>query len=777
MKSSELPVLLISNGVLLPGADLKIPIKNRNNILTIEKYLTKSTGIQNQVVVAYKLSTEKVYEIATVAYVDKIFGWTFNNVVQYSIHVVGLHRATIQKLSLPTCIISKIEEPSAILEHSQLEILLKSAKYIAENSTNERISFDIYNLMEEKEYGRLTDLCVSQLKQQNDVGYAQLLEYLTILEIDKRVELLEKWTKTRKSLKISAENLNIDDIQTKMSGAKQNLRPRKIPNSKNSIEVLEEKLNAIEFPENVTDRVFSELARLKSLNSSQSEYNILVGWLELVAALPWKTSTIDEIEISKARRYLDESHDAMNDVKQRVLEHLAVCKMNESVRGMILCFTGPPGIGKTSIAKAIAQSMGRKFERISLGGIRDESDIRGHRRTYVAAMPGRIIEALKHAKTDNPVFLLDEIDKLYSGNQGSPSAALLELLDPEQNKEFHDHYLNIPFDVSKIMFIATANDISNIEPALRDRLEIIEMSGYTLKEKTKICQNHLLPRQLSKHCISPDYVNLDQRAIVTMIEEYTMEAGVRQLERNISAICRNVALKLAEALNSDLGADTLPEFELPINISEPQVHQILKTKQAKRIRIVERMSPLQPGTVFGLSVTTNGGRVMPIEASKSEGKGKIVTTGHLGKVLEESILVAKGWLAANSERLNIKSLKDFDVHVHLPAGSINKDGPSAGTGLACSLVSLAMDVPIRSDAAITGEISLTGHVLPIGGVKEKVLAAQRDGLRRVVLPRSNYEEVEKLDSDLKNEIEIVLVDTIEEAIDAMIRKSPVLAKL
>lgn len=775
-ESMELPVILVASGVLLPGANLKIPIKSKLNIQTIEKHLTRGGSVANNyVVIAYKVTADKVYEVGTIAYVEKLFGWTFNSTVHYSLDVVGLHRANIDKLSLPTCHVSKIVDlvgEEREFNHSTIELLVAGAKLLAQNSPTQHFSNEILNLIEDHDYGKLADLCVSQMKTQ---GFMQLLEFLGTKNVEKRIHLCVKWMGERNEN--NTLQLKLPNLLTPSFPNQQKLNKRKIPNTKNLVEQLEEKLNAIEFTDEISDRVFSELHRLKNMNAQQSEYNILMNWLELVASLPWNTSTVDDIEISKARTILADSHEAMDDVKQRVLEHLAVCKMNSSVKGMILCFTGPPGIGKTSIAKAIAQSMGRKFQRVSLGGIRDESDIRGHRRTYVAAMPGRIIEALKHCKTNNPVFLLDEVDKLYSGNQGSPSAALLELLDPEQNSTFHDHYLNMPFDVSKIMFIATANDIERLEPALKDRLEIIEMSGYSLKEKVKICENHLLSRQLSKHCISPDYVNLDRKAIMAMIEEYTMEAGVRQLERNVGAICRHVALRLAEALNSDPGADVLPDMELPIKISEADIHRILKIKHMKNVKIVEKMTPLPAGVCFGLSVTTNGGKVMPIEASKSKGTGKIVTTGHLGKVLNESILVAKGWLGANAERLGLKTLEENDIHVHLPAGSINKDGPSAGTGLACALVSLATGVPLRSDAAVTGEISLTGHVLPIGGVKEKVLAAQREGLRRVVLPKSNEEEYLKIDEDIRREMDVVLADTIEEVIGAMMEKAPVMAKL
>ncbi|CAI2348807.1 unnamed protein product [Caenorhabditis sp. 36 PRJEB53466] len=776
-ESMQLPILVVSSGVLLPGASQRIPIKTAYNIKAIEKHISRASMTNNYVVIGYRMSSDKISNVATIAVVKQTSMWSFNSSsLHYSLDVVGLHRANIDKLSHPTCVVSKIVEPESgvELEHTTVEQLLGGAKLLALNSNSEMFSREIHDLIEEHEYGRLADLCVSQMKT---LTFMQQLEYLGTNEVDKRVEMCEKWMSAAAGEKEENNALQLKLPQNSTAPNQKKFNRKKIPNSKTQVEQLEEKLNAIEFSDEISDRVFSELQRLKAMNSQQSEYNVLMNWLELVASLPWNTSTVEDIEISKARTVLADSHEAMDDVKVRVLEHLAVCKMNNSVKGMILCFTGPPGIGKTSIAKAIAESMGRKFQRVSLGGIRDESDIRGHRRTYVAAMPGRIIEALKNCKSNNPVFLLDEIDKLYAGNNGSPSAALLELLDPEQNSTFHDHYLNLPFDVSKIMFIATANDIERLEPALKDRLEIIEMDGYSMKEKLKICENHLLSRQLSKHCISPDYVKLDRRAIIAMIEEYTMEAGVRQLERNIGAICRHMALRLAEALNSDPGADVLPDMELPIHISEADVHRILKIKHIKRVRIVEKMRPLPPGVCFGLSVTTSGGRVMPIEASKSKGTGKIVTTGRLGKVLNESVLVAKGWLGANAERFGLETFKENDIHVHLPAGAVNKDGPSAGTGLACALVSLAMNVPLRSDAAVTGEISLTGHVLPIGGVKEKVLAAQREGLRRVVLPKSNEEEFLKMDEDIRQEMDVVLADTVEEVIEAMMEKAPVLAKL
>lgn len=759
----EYPVLLLTNGVLLPGARLKLPIRSKNNVSTLEQLEKVRDGLRQSVVIAYRINDDKVYEIATMAYIDQISCWSYNSHVQYSVNVVGCLRVKIEKLNLSMATVKVLNDKNENLTENSTEKLLLCAKKLMENRDN----FSIKNVLKETtSKGLIVDICAAQCKS---ATYLEMLDFLGQLDVEERLKTLIGWV----------ENIAAKQRQTELAvnAMSRNIGGRKKPT--NPVDVLEEKLKGCQFPEEIQDRVHGELERLRGMNQSQTEFNILQNWLEFVAALPWADSPESEIDIKKAKQMLDQSHDSMADVKQRVLEHLAVCKMNSNnMNGMILCFSGPPGIGKTSIAKAIAEAMGRKFQRISLGGIRDESDIRGHRRTYVAAMPGRVLEAFKSAKSNNPVVLLDEVDKLYSGNQGSPSAALLELLDPEQNSSFSDHYLNMPFDVSKAMFIATANDLSTIEPALRDRLEIIEMSGYSVKEKVRIATNHLLERQLIKHGICPDYMKVHPDALRAIVEEYTREAGVRQLERHIAQLCRHVAFRLADALNGEVNADVMPDFQLPVNISLKDVHEILKNSPRIRGSVVDRMSPLKTGVCFGLSVSGFGGQVMPIEASKNEGTGKVLTTGKLGKVLEESVLVAKSWIAANAKRMSLSPLtSDSDIHVHLPEGAVSKDGPSAGCGLVAALASLSADLPLRSDTAITGEISLTGHVLPVGGIKDKVLAAQREGLRRVVLPSANSTDVDKLDADVKSQLDIVFVDTVDQVVHEMLTCNYVLSKL
>ncbi|VDO85749.1 unnamed protein product [Haemonchus placei] len=459
----------------------------------------------------------------------------------------------------------------------------------------------------------------------------------------------------------------------------------------------------------------------------------------------------------------------MEDVKKRVLEYLAVRKLSDSVTGPILCFAGPPGIGKTSIAKAIAQSLGRNFERISLGGIRDESDIRGHRRTYVAAMCGRIIQALKHAGSNNPLILLDEVDKLVR----------------------FESYLNLPFDLSKVLFIATANDLTKIEGPLADRLEIIEMTGYSTNEKIAIAEGHLIPRQLLQHGICPDHLQIQRDALRIMVEDYTRESGVRQLERMIAATCRFVALRIAEATKDENDFDSMISSELPIVVSAENCRKILGKEPFTAVDLVEQMGKFRLGTCFGMAWTPFGGELMVIEANRCSGKGKIMMTGKLGDVLRESVDVARTWIRANATRLRADNLDDADLHVHLPSGAVGKDGPSAGCALVAALFSLASNRLVRSDTAVTGEISLTGHVLPwsrslkdvflqVGGIKEKVLGAHRSGLRRVILPTANRNDVDHIEKSIKDEMDIQFTSDIDDLLQKIMEKetvSNILSKL
>ncbi|CAJ0596637.1 unnamed protein product [Cylicocyclus nassatus] len=752
----ELPVLLVTNGVLMPNAKLKVPVKSKTNLATLDRFvINKGLPGKSLVLVAYRLEKrKKVYETGTVALVEQVVCWSYNNFVQYTIHLVGVSRAKIEKFAIP---ISTVQQLYAVEGEISSDLRKEFVDRVGELSMSlslDRIedSLALKKFLNEDRLEDLADYCVSLV---NDVSYSSLLNYLGTLEIPKRVGLANSWLKEHLNEEqnvvpyalrghyIKRERIWIYTHPTLDSRDVPDVEQPYLPRirhghnkfSKNNIDELETKLQQAGLPDNVKNRVWAEFDRLKSMGQNSSEQH--------------------------ARELLDSSHSGMEGVKKRILEFLAVRKLSNSITGPILCFGGPPGIGKTSIAKAIALSLGRNFERISLGGIRDESDIRGHRRTYVAAMCGRIIQAMKHAGSNNPLILLDEVDKLFAGNHGSPSAALLEVLDPEQNNSFTDHYLNLPFDLSSVLFIATANDLSKIEGPLADRMEIIEMSGYSTNEKMEIAENHLIPRQLLQHGISPDHLRIERDAIRVMVEDYTHESGVRQLERAIAATCRFVALRVAEYARYENDGDSMMQNE-PTIVTPNECREILGKERFSSLDLVEQMGRFQVGTCFGLAWTPFGGELMVIEANRCDGKGKIVMTGKLGDVLRESVDVARTWIRANAKRYNADNLEGSDLHVHLPSGAVGKDGPSAGCALVAALYSLASGRLIRADTAVTGEISLTGHVLPVGGIKEKVLGAHRAGLRRVILPLSNRGDVDVIDKTIKMEMDIQFTSDIDD---------------
>ncbi|XGW14236.1 hypothetical protein V3C99_000513 [Haemonchus contortus] len=773
----ELPVLLLTNGVLLPNAKLKVPIKSRTNLATLDRFVVNKGVLgKSLMLVAYRIEKEKkVFETGTVAMVEQVVCWSYNNFVQYTIHLVGVSRAKIEKFAIP---VSTVQQLYAIEGDTPAELqkeFVCRVKELALSLSFDRVkeSFVLKKFLNEDRLEDLADYCVSLM---TDISYTALLDYLATLEIPKRVKLANDWLKDHLKAAPSTKSRDIRIEQPFLP----RIRSGTQKSPKNGVDELEMKLQNAGLPDNVKERVWADFDRLKNMGQNSSELHVLTSYLELVASLPWSKSTPETIDIKKARELLDASHSGMEDVKKRVLEYLAVRKLSDSVTGPILCFAGPPGIGKTSIAKAIAQSLGRNFERISLGGIRDESDIRGHRRTYVAAMCGRIIQALKHAGSNNPLILLDEVDKLFSGLHGSPSAALLEVLDPEQNNSFTDHYLNLPFDLSKVLFIATANDLSKIEGPLADRLEIIEMTGYSTNEKIEIAEHHLIPRQLLQHGICPDHLRIQRDALRIMVEDYTRESGVRQLERMIAATCRFVALRIAEATKDENDFDSMISSELPIVVSAENCRKILGKEPFTAVDLVEQMGKFRLGTCFGMAWTPFGGELMVIEANRCSGKGKIMMTGKLGDVLRESVDVARTWIRANATRLHADNLDDADLHVHLPSGAVGKDGPSAGCALVAALFSLASNRLVRSDTAVTGEISLTGHVLPVGGIKEKVLGAHRSGIRRVILPTANRNDVDHIEKSIKNEMDIQFTSDIDDLLQKIMEKdaiSNILSKL
>jgi ATP-dependent Lon protease len=515
---------------------------------------------------------------------------------------------------------------------------------------------------------------------------------------------------------------------------------------------LRERVEQADLPEATRKAVERELARLERLPSASAEYGVIRTYVDWILSLPWSTMTEDNLDLERARTILDEDHYDLDKVKDRIIESLAVAKLKGDVSGSILCFVGPPGVGKTSLGQSIARTLGRKFTRISVGGVRDESEIRGHRRTYIGAMPGTIIRALRDAESRNPVFLIDEIDKMGADWRGDPASAMLEVLDPEQHSSYRDHYLDLPFDLSKVLFIATANQLETIPPALLDRMDVIQLSGYTEEEKLGIARKYLVPKQLKATGLDLESVSVTEGALRTVIREYTREAGVRNLERQLAALFRKAARQVAEG---KAGKAT--------RIDERRVRRWLGPRRfAGEVR--KRTS--DPGVATGLAVTAAGGDVLFIEASAYPGRGRLNVTGQLGEVMQESAQAALSWVRSHAEQLRVDPLwfSEHDIHVHVPAGAVPKDGPSAGVTMVTAIVSLVTGRPVSEEVAMTGEVTLTGQVLAIGGVRDKVLAAQRAGIHTVVLPKENEPDLEDLPNETRKAIEFVLADHVDEVL-------------
>ncbi len=522
---------------------------------------------------------------------------------------------------------------------------------------------------------------------------------------------------------------------------------------------LRQRLDEIDLPEEVRKAADRELKRLTSMQGPQAESHVIRNYLEWIADLPWNERSDTTQDINAIAQTLDQDHYGLDDVKRRILEHMAVLKLSKKARGTILALVGPPGVGKTSLAQSVARATGRPLARVSLGGVRDEAEIRGHRRTYVGALPGRIVNALRKAGVKNPVMVLDEIDKLGRGWAGDPEAALLEVLDPEQNATFTDHYLELPFDLSEVLFIATANELSTLSPPLRDRLEIIEINGYTIDEKLHIGRDHLWANKLEEHGLTESDVSLSEDALELIIKDYTREAGVRQLARELAKVCRSVALDVARSEEEGAGPVEVTEAELRRILGRPR----FLSERAERAR--------QPGVAAGLAWTPVGGDILYIETTQMPGKGKLEITGQLGDVMNESARAALAYLRSHAEELGIDPafLESHDLHIHVPAGGVPKDGPSAGVTIFTALASLLTGRAVRSDTAMTGEATLRGRVLPVGGIKSKVLAAHRAGFTRVVLPKQNEHDLEEIPETVRNELEVILAEDMTEVLDAALR--------
>jgi ATP-dependent Lon protease len=623
---------------------------------------------------------------------------------------------------------------------------------------SKRLSADIYaSIADIDEPGRMADIIASHLplkleEKQRILETIDVKErihkIIQILHNEKEVLQLEKKISMR--VKQSMERTQKEYyLREQMKAIQKELGEKE--GKAGEVEALKEKIEAAGMPSHVKETALKELDRYEKIPATSAESAVIRNYLDWLIALPWSTQTEDIHDIKRAEAILNENHYGLEKVKERVLEFLSVQQLTKSLKGPILCLAGPPGVGKTSLARSIAKSLNRRFVRISLGGVRDESEIRGHRRTYVGAMPGRIIQGMKKAGTINPVFLLDEIDKMSSDFRGDPSAALLEVLDPEQNHTFSDHYIEEPYDLSKVMFIATANNLATIPQPLLDRMEIITIPGYTEVEKLQIAKRHLLPKQLKEHGLKKSSLQVRDDAMMSIIRYYTREAGVRELERQIAAICRKAARLIVS------------EEKKRVIITEKNIEEFLGKR---KYRYGQAELEDQVGVATGLAYTAFGGDTLSIEVSLAPGKGKLVLTGKLGDVMKESAQAAFSYVRSRAEQLGIDSEfhEKYDIHIHVPEGAVPKDGPSAGITIATALISALTGRPVNRFVGMTGEITLRGRVLPIGGLKEKTLSAHRAGLKKVILPKDNEKDLEDIPDVVKNDLQFVLVSHLDEVL-------------
>lgn len=613
-------------------------------------------------------------------------------------------------------------------------------------------------VMNIKDPGRVTDLIASNLnisvdeKQDllNSMEVRTRLEKLSTI-LSREIELVELGNKIQTQVQ-SELNKNQKEfyLRQQMRAIQKELGEG--DTRSNEIEDLRKKIEDAKMPEEARKTADNELERLRLIPPESAEHSMVRTYLECLVNLPWAVSTEDNLDILHARRVLDEDHYDLEKIKDRILEYLAVRKLKKDPKGPILCFVGPPGVGKTSLGRSIARAIGRRFVRISLGGVRDEAEIRGHRRTYIGSLPGRIIQSLRTAGSNNPLFMLDEIDKLGTDFRGDPASALLEVLDPEQNFTFADHYLDVPFDLSKVMFITTANYLEPVPPALRDRMEVIELAGYTEEEKLEIGKRHLIPKQIKENGLVDANIAFEDDAVLALARSYTHEAGVRNLEREIGSVCRKVARGVTEGKTDK------------VSVTAAKVRELLGAEKYFS-EVAERTQ--EPGVATGLAWTPNGGDILFIEATKMAGKKGLTITGHLGDVMKESAQAALSYIRSRADRLGIAPdfFENCDLHLHVPAGAIPKDGPSAGITMATSLASLLTGRPIHSYLAMTGEITLRGKVMPIGGVKEKVLAARRAGITTIVLPKRNEKDLEDIPANVQNEMKFRFVETMDDVLD------------
>jgi len=763
----ELPVLPLRDTVLFPNSFMPLAVAREASVRLIDE--ATSSGRMIGVFTQREAATEEplqedLYPIGTATHIHKMFklpDGSLRLIVQ-GLGRVRLDRVTQTRPYLKAAV-SSAEDILRDEDRLEIDALQRNIKSNFQQvvSLSPLLSDDLQALAANiVDSGKLADFIASSL---TTIGTAVKQEILDTLDIRarmdslnriliKELEVLELGSKIQSQVQSEVgKNQREYFLREQLKAIQKELGEG--DEQAKEIDELRAKLEAAGMPEPVKKEALRELDRLSKMPVAAAEYTVSRTYLDWIVALPWSRRTEDSIDLKRTKEVLDADHSGLEKVKDRVLEYLAVRKLNPDVKGPILCFLGPPGVGKTSLARSIANSLGRKFVRVSLGGMRDEAEIRGHRRTYIGALPGQVIQGLRRAESKNPVFILDEIDKLGADFRGDPASALLEVLDPEQNNTFRDHYLDVPFDLSEVLFLTTANVLDPVPPALRDRMEVLELAGYTEEEKLAIACEHLIQKQVKNHGLSPEQVEFSEASIRSVIRNYTREAGVRNLEREIGALCRKVARRRAEG------------DESKVVITVDTVVQMLGAPVFLDEEIENRTK--DPGVAVGLAWTPAGGDVLFVEASRMQGAGTLTLTGHLGDVMKESARTALSWFRTNATRYGVDPsfYKDSEIHLHVPSGAIPKDGPSAGITMVTALASELTGRSVRGDIAMTGEITLSGRVLPVGGIKEKVLAARRHGIKEVILPRQNEKNIkEDLTEDLRNELTIHYVTEIEEVV-------------
>ncbi|MDR3363079.1 MAG: endopeptidase La [Desulfovibrio sp.] len=749
-----LPVLPVRDVVIFNYMILPLFIGRDKSVQAVEYAL--KTGRHLLVCAQREESVEDpmpadLYSVGTVVQVMRMLKMPDSRV---KILVQGVSRARIKDFSqVDPFLEARVESVPEIMPETNaaVEALLRAAREQSEKVFSLRgvTSPDMLTVLQGvDDPGRLADLIAANMRlkladAQQILEADDAMDRLSLVnaQLQREVEVATVQARIQSSAREGMDKAQKDYFLREQMKAIRHELGEKDEDAEEDLDMLKKALDKAGLPKDVRKEANKQLRRLSGMHTDSSEANVVRTYLDWLVELPWKKFSRDRLDIAYAKQVLDEDHCGLDKVKDRILEFLSVRKLNPGSKGPILCFTGPPGVGKTSLGRSIARALGRKFQRLSLGGIHDEAEIRGHRRTYIGSMPGRIIQALKQAGTRNPVVVLDEVDKLGTDFRGDPSSALLEVLDPEQNHTFSDHYLNVPFDLSKVMFLCTANHLETIPAPLRDRMEVIPLTGYTLQEKVEIARKHLLPKKIVENGLMPDDVAVSDAAVEKVIKEYTREAGLRNLERELASVCRKLARRRAEGKKGTFSVDA---------------GDVAKLLGVPRFVDDEKEKRLMPGMALGLAWTPAGGEVLTVETSVMKGKGGLTLTGQLGDVMKESAQAALSYIRSRAENLGIDPsfAVKRDIHVHVPAGATPKDGPSAGVTLTTAIISALSGRRVRADLCMTGEITLQGRVLPVGGIKEKILAGVARGLKHVVLPQQNIKDLEDVPKDLLKRIKV-----------------------